>query len=70
MQEQERVINQTLLIWCGVVIVEFFVIAYLMQFPLLAFASFIMYWPCRAALDWPAPAEKPAADPKTITEGR
>ena len=72
-QEQEKVINQTLLIWVGVVIVEIFVIAHLMQFPLLIFCAFIMYWPGRAALNWPAPPEKTAkintGDQSTLTEG-
>jgi hypothetical protein len=71
MQQPEKVINQTLLIWCGVVIVEIFVIAHLMQFPWLVFSAFIMYWPGRAAMNWPAPVEKAEnAEPKALTEGR
>lgn len=72
MEQQEKVINQTLLIWCGVVIIEIFVIAHLMQFPMLVLTAFIMYWPGRAALNWPAPGpevENPA-DKATVTEGR
>lgn len=71
MQEQEKVINQTLLIWCGVVIVEIVIIAALLKFPLLAFAAFIMYWPVKAAMDWPAPPEKLLTDEvKPRLEGR
>ncbi|NCB37986.1 MAG: hypothetical protein EOM80_04380 [Erysipelotrichia bacterium] len=72
MKQQEKVINQTLLIWCGVVIIEVFVIAHLMQFPGLVFAAFIMYWPVKAALEWPAPrAEIDVDAPKTpVTEVR
>lgn len=58
MQEQETVVNQTLLIWAGVVIAEIFVIAHLMQFPWIILASAIMYWPISAALNWPAPVNE------------
>ncbi len=71
MQENEKVINQTLLIWSAVVIVEIFVIASLMQSPLLVFSAFIMYWPIKAAMNWPAPLEAPVnAEEKPMIEGR
>ncbi len=63
MQEQETVINQTLMIWVGIVIAEIFVIAHLMQFPGLLLAAFLMYWPARAALNWPAPVPEDESGP-------
>lgn len=71
MQENETVVNQTLLIWSGVVIVEFFIIAHLMAVPAIVFFSLLMAWPIRAALNWPAPSpeeieqNKPDADKAT-----
>ena len=64
MEKQQKCINQTLLIWSGVIIVEIFVIAYLMNFPWLILACFIVYSPVKAALNWPMPkqiVEKPEA---------
>lgn len=57
--ETKIVVNQTLLIWCGVVIIELFIIAQLMQSPLVIFAGFILFWPIKAAMNWPleVPAE-------------
>ncbi len=60
MTERERVINQTLLIWSSVVIIEIFVIAHLMAFPVLILTALTMYWPIKAAVNWPKPLEKPA----------
>ncbi len=51
-QETKIVVNQTLLIWCGVVIIELFVIAHLLQSPLIVFAGFILFWPIKAAMNW------------------
>ncbi len=56
MQENETVVNRTLLIWCGIVIVEFFIIAQLMAAPAVVLFSLLMFWPVRAALNWPAPS--------------
>lgn len=67
MQEQEKVVNQTLLIWAGVVIVEVFVIAHLMLFPWLILAAATMFWPLRAALNWPAPVITASDNPKDTT---
>lgn len=53
MTQPETCINQTLLIWCAVVVVEIFVIAHLMSFPWLILTAIVIYWPGKAAMDWP-----------------
>ncbi|GAB4268373.1 MAG: hypothetical protein Kow0029_03710 [Candidatus Rifleibacteriota bacterium] len=53
MSQPETCINQTLLMWSAVVIVEIFIIAYLMNSPSLALLSIIMAWPGKAAMNWP-----------------
>ncbi|MDN5280412.1 MAG: hypothetical protein PWR01_4377 [Clostridiales bacterium] len=53
MTQPETCINQTLLIWCAVVVVEIFIIAHLMAFPWLIFTAAIMFWPAKAAMNWP-----------------
>ncbi len=58
MTERERVVNQTLLIWSAVVVIEIFVIAHLMAFPVLILTALTMYWPIKAALNWPKPLDK------------
>ncbi|MBU1106669.1 MAG: hypothetical protein KKB51_08400 [Candidatus Riflebacteria bacterium] len=58
MAERERVVNQTLLIWSAIVVVEIFVIAHLMAFPVLILAAMTMFWPIKAALNWPKPLDK------------
>ncbi|PKL49951.1 MAG: hypothetical protein CVV42_04640 [Candidatus Riflebacteria bacterium HGW-Riflebacteria-2] len=58
MTERERVVNQTLLIWSAVVVIEIFVIAHLMAFPVLILTALIMYWPIKAAVNWPKPLDK------------
>ena len=58
MSKNELVVNQTLLIWSAVVIVEIFIIAHLLMFPILILAALTMYWPIKAALNWPRPLEK------------
>lgn len=55
MTKPETCINQTVLIWAVIVIVEIFVIAYLLKFPWLILAGFIMYNPIKAAMNWPIP---------------
>jgi hypothetical protein len=57
---EKTVTNQTLLLWCGAVIVEIFVIAHLMQSALVLLAGVILISPLRAAMNWPAP---PADEP-------
>ena len=57
MSTNEKCINQTLLIWSGVVIVEIFAIAYLMNFPWLILACIILYGPLKASMNWPIPAK-------------
>ncbi|HAE39233.1 MAG TPA: hypothetical protein DCG57_11430 [Candidatus Riflebacteria bacterium] len=59
MTERERVVNQTLLIWSAVVVIEIFVIAHLMAFPVLILTALVMFWPIKAALNWPKPLDKP-----------
>ena len=58
MAERERVVNQTLLIWSAAVVIEIFVIAHLMAFPVLILTALIMFWPIKAALNWPKPLDK------------
>jgi hypothetical protein len=55
MTKPETCINQTVLIWSVVVIVEIFVIAYLLNFPWLILTGLIMYGPIKAAMNWPIP---------------
>lgn len=55
MTKPETCINQTVLIWAVVVIIEIFVIAYLLNFPWLILTGFIMYGPIKAAMNWPIP---------------
>ena len=57
MTQPETQINQTLMIWCGVVIAEIFVIAHLMSAPWLILAAGIMFWPAKAAMNWPIELE-------------
>jgi hypothetical protein len=57
MSQPEIYINQTLLIWSIAVIIEIFVIAYLLFSPWLIFTAFIMYWPIKAAMNWQIAAE-------------
>jgi len=68
MQENETVVNQTLLIWSGVVIVEFFIIAHLMGSPAIVLFSLLMAWPVRAALNWPAPSADKVEQTKADAE--
>ena len=70
--EQETpktVVNQTLLIWCGVVIVELFVIAHLMASPMALLFGLVLFFPIRAAMNWPAPlpTQAPALEGPTGT---
>ena len=53
MKQPETCINQTLVIWCAVVVVEIFVLASLMNFPWIVFMAIIMFWPAKAAMNWP-----------------
>jgi len=53
--QRELVVNQTLLIWSAVVIIEIFVIAQLMNFPVLILCALTMFWPIKAAMNWPKP---------------
>ncbi|MFZ5953063.1 MAG: hypothetical protein ACOYXC_20340 [Candidatus Rifleibacteriota bacterium] len=53
--QPETCVNQTVLIWAVVVIVEIFIIAYLLPMPFLILAGFIMYGPIKAAMNWPIP---------------
>ncbi len=55
MNQPETCINQTVLIWAVVVIIEIFIIAHLLNFPWLILAGFIMYSPIKAAMNWPVP---------------
>jgi hypothetical protein len=52
MQKPETCINQTLIIYSAVVIVEIFIIARLMMFPWLILSALFMYWPIKAAMNW------------------
>lgn len=58
MKTPRTCINQTLLIWSAIVVVEIFIIAYLMNFPWLIFTAIIMFWPARAAVNWPYPKKQ------------
>lgn len=60
-QPPKTVINSTLMLWCGVVIAELFVIARLMNSSLVLLLALVMFFPLRAAWNWPAPAG-PSAD--------
>jgi len=71
MAERERVVNQTLLIWSAIVVIEIFVIAHLMTFPILILTAMVMFWPIKAALNWPKPLDKSnnsSAQTETVVE--
>ena len=57
MNKPDKCINQTLLIYCSVVIVEIFIIAYLLSFPWLILACIILYNPIKDAMNWPMPEQ-------------
>jgi len=59
------VINQTLLIWCGVIIVELFVIAHLMSSALILLFGLVVIPPARAAWNWPLDEGAPEGGPDT-----
>ncbi len=72
MTQPEICVNQTLLLWCGVVIVEIFILAQLMSFPWIILSGFILVSPIKAALNWPKPLqtkEKISTDSEKI-EGK
>ena len=52
---EKNVTNQTLLLWCGLVIVELFVIAHLMQASIIILIGLVLVSPVRAAMNWPMP---------------
>ncbi|MFZ2956956.1 MAG: hypothetical protein WA705_08715 [Candidatus Ozemobacteraceae bacterium] len=64
-ENAKLVINQTLLIWCGVVIVELFVVAKLLEFPWILLTGLILFFPIRAAMNWPAPVAPDATLPSS-----
>lgn len=66
MNNTETCINQTLLIYCCIVVVELFVIAYLLSFPWIILTSIILYRPVVEAMNWPMPVQ----NTETITETR
>lgn len=55
MTKPETCVNQTVLIWSVVVVIEIFVIAYLLNFPWLILTGFVVYGPIKAAMNWPIP---------------
>ena len=57
----KTVVNQTLMLWCAVVIVELFVIAHLMASPMVLLFGLVLFLPLRAAMNWPAPVAAPIA---------
>lgn len=63
--EPKTVINSTLMLWCGVVIAELFIISHLMNSALVLFFGLILIFPLRAAWNWPSPPDQalPAAQP-------
>ncbi len=60
-QPPKTVINSTLMLWSGVVIAELFIIAHLMNSSLVLLLSLVMFFPLRAAWNWPAPPDTSAA---------
>lgn len=54
-KKREMVVNQSVLIWSVIIIFETFVIAYLMNSSVLILAALLMFWPIKAAINWPKP---------------
>lgn len=61
-ETEQTVTNQTLLMWCGVVIVELFVIAHLMQSALVLLIGLVLISPIRAAMNWPMAQQPESLD--------
>lgn len=57
MEKEDTVINQELLIWCVVVIIELFVLAWLIQSGLVLLIGLILIPPVKAAFNWPIDKE-------------
>lgn len=53
MENEKTVINQELLIWCGVVIAELIVLAYLVHSGLILLIGLVLILPISAAFRWP-----------------
>jgi hypothetical protein len=62
-EKPATVINQTVLLWCGVIIVELFVIAHLMGTIWVLLGGLVLIGPLRAGFDWPVPVEDASAVP-------
>jgi membrane protein implicated in regulation of membrane protease activity len=72
MTHPEICINQTLLLWCGVVIVEIFILAQLMSFPWIILSALILVSPIKTAFNWPKPIQEKEKNPEVSdkTEGK
>ncbi len=68
MDKQETVINQELLIWCVVVIVELFVLAFLIQSGLVLLIGIVLIPPCKAAFNWSVEENAIENDTEEIAE--
>lgn len=68
MDKQETVINQELLIWCVVVVVELFVLAFLIQSVLVLLIGLVLIPPVKAAFNWPVEEEAIENDTEEIAE--
>lgn len=53
------VINSTLMIWCGIIIIELFIIAFLINSSMVLLLGLVMFFPMRAAWNWPCPPIQP-----------
>ena len=65
--QSDTTVNLNLLGWCGLVFIELWIIAYLIRFfPVILF-SIVLFWPVRAALDWPVelPDQKNLPEPES-----
>ncbi len=57
MSSSKTVINMDLLLWCVVVVIELFVIAYLVGSGLVLLFAAVLIPPVWAAFTWPAPKQ-------------
>ena len=65
MSAEKTVINMSLLLWCGVIIIELCILAYLVS-GLVLLAGIILISPITAAFSWPAKEEIEHDGTKTL----
>lgn len=57
MDSEKTLINTELLIWCSVVVVELFILAWLVQSAFMLILGLVLISPILAAFNWPVPTK-------------